>query len=440
MDTAGWNIDGDETAAIFCKTGSVIDGGKNMGKNEKKKQTAGNNLSDTPVSLASLKQAIKSRDREQLIRQLKEGALEETPAEEKIQLCQNVIALRDMRAADQLVKSLGTLTPDMVQIDFRNWKNREFVSKFLEKYKNKFDWKDEQTCEALFETACEVENVEIVGQCIRQKKAIFCYPRLGRESQELFDLISNVKQDDLNSDLIVELFFYAAQTQDGTERLQRLQSMGYDLYETNSDGKRVSDLLSAKIRSGKYPKNKSGEILRGQDKNVLQFLERNAREPEPEEKPKWKKFLPIGIIAAAIILIAAGVFAWQRSRSDTDSDTNTESTGTESTDTDSSAGDTDSDGSYSTDTSLTVENGDTVNIDYTGYVDDVAFDGGSTNGAGADLTIGSGTYIDDFEEQLIGYHVGDTVTVNVTFPEDYGNEELNGKDAVFEVTINGIYE
>ncbi|MBE5955364.1 MAG: hypothetical protein E7253_02815 [Lachnospiraceae bacterium] len=92
------------------------------------------------------------------------------------------------------------------------------------------------------------------------------------------------------------------------------------------------------------------------------------------------------------------------------------------------------------DTALTVEDGDTVNIDYVGSVDGVEFEGGNTNGAGADLTIGSGSYIDDFEEQLIGSHPGDTVEVNVTFPDNYGNEELNGKDAVFTVTVNGIYE
>ena len=66
--------------------------------------------------------------------------------------------------------------------------------------------------------------------------------------------------------------------------------------------------------------------------------------------------------------------------------------------------------------------------------------GVSTNGTGTTLVIGSGSYIDDFEEQLIGSHPGDTVDVNVTFPENYGNEELNGKDALFKVTINGIYE
>lgn len=92
------------------------------------------------------------------------------------------------------------------------------------------------------------------------------------------------------------------------------------------------------------------------------------------------------------------------------------------------------------DTSLEIEDGDKVNIDYVGTVDGVEFEGGNTEGNGADLTIGSGSYIDDFEDQLIGAHPGDTVTVNVTFPEDYGNDELNGKDAVFTVTVNGIYE
>ncbi len=97
-------------------------------------------------------------------------------------------------------------------------------------------------------------------------------------------------------------------------------------------------------------------------------------------------------------------------------------------------------GELSTDSSLTAEDGDTVNIDYVGSIDGVEFAGGSTDGTGTDLTIGSGTYIDNFEEQLIGSHPGDTVDVNVTFPEDYGNEDLNGQDALFVVTVNGIYQ
>ena len=107
-----------------------------------------------------------------------------------------------------------------------------------------------------------------------------------------------------------------------------------------------------------------------------------------------------------------------------------------------SASDTDSDSAgYSTDASLTVEDGDTVNIDYVGSVDGVEFEGGSTQGQGTDLVIGSGSYIDDFEEQLIGAHPGDEVNVYATFPDPYNNNpDLSGKEALFEVTINGIYE
>ena len=96
--------------------------------------------------------------------------------------------------------------------------------------------------------------------------------------------------------------------------------------------------------------------------------------------------------------------------------------------------------SYSTDTSLTVKDGDTVNIDYVGKIDGTAFDGGSTNGQGTDLEIGSGSYIDDFEDQLVGAHPGDEVEVTVTYPDDYGAADLAGKEAVFDVTVNGIYE
>lgn len=91
-------------------------------------------------------------------------------------------------------------------------------------------------------------------------------------------------------------------------------------------------------------------------------------------------------------------------------------------------------------TDAAIKDGDTVSIEYVGTVDGVAFDGGSTNGTPTDLKIGSGSYIDDFEQQLIGHVIGDEVKVEVTFPAEYGNEELNGKDAVFMVNIDGIYE
>ena len=83
-----------------------------------------------------------------------------------------------------------------------------------------------------------------------------------------------------------------------------------------------------------------------------------------------------------------------------------------------------------------IKDGDTVNIDFTGKVDGKEFDGGS--GKGYDLTIGSHSFIDNYEEQLTGHRPGETVEVKVTFPEDYKNEKVAGKDAVFTTVINYI--
>ena len=83
-----------------------------------------------------------------------------------------------------------------------------------------------------------------------------------------------------------------------------------------------------------------------------------------------------------------------------------------------------------------VADGDIANIDYEGFCDGVAFAGGKAEGH--DLTIGSHSFIDTFEEQLIGKNIGDEVEVNVTFPEQYHASELAGKPAVFKVRVNGI--
>lgn len=93
---------------------------------------------------------------------------------------------------------------------------------------------------------------------------------------------------------------------------------------------------------------------------------------------------------------------------------------------------------YEKTTEKKVKDGSFINIDYEGKVDGKSFDGGTATGY--ELEIGSDTFIDGFEDQLIGKKVGETVTVNVTFPEDYTAEEVAGKAAVFTVKINSIDE
>ena len=177
------------------------------------------------------------------------------------------------------------------------------------------------------------------------------------------------------------------------------------------------------------------EILFMNKENRIAARERRAKEREHEAKVVhykkiWSWAGPALIVVVIVGLIIASVL---------DSKRLSVKSASEDTAASSSAS-TSASASLQTDTSLTIEDGDTVNIDYVGSIDGVEFQGGNTKGNGADLVIGSHTYIDDFEEQLIGHHPGDSIDVTVTFPEDYGKDELNGKEALFKVTINGIYK
>ena len=96
---------------------------------------------------------------------------------------------------------------------------------------------------------------------------------------------------------------------------------------------------------------------------------------------------------------------------------------------------------YATSTQVkegTVKEGDNVNIDFVGSIDGEEFEGGSSEGNGYDLTLGSGSMIPGFEDGILGHKVGETFNIKATFPETYGKEKLNGKEADFKITINYI--
>ncbi len=86
----------------------------------------------------------------------------------------------------------------------------------------------------------------------------------------------------------------------------------------------------------------------------------------------------------------------------------------------------------------TVEDGDVINLDFVGYINGETFEGGSSAEGGYDLEIGSGALIDGFEEGLVGAKVGEEVSLDLTFPENY-DEEFAGKDVTFVCVVNSIY-
>lgn len=375
-----------------------------------------------------LEQEMKHHNRDKVVELLKDGALEQVSEEEQQFYCE-LMALRDKRIVTILSKRLSVFDVSMLKMDLNNWNNREYISFVLDKYHSKFNWEDEDVCEEMFAIACKVENKKILRFLIEQKKVVSQYPMLMSGSDSVFKMISKIKLDELDNDLIVEMIVQAATSGKAEERLLTLQRKGVNIATRNEEEKTASEVLEARIQDTRYSKNRSGALKRKQDQAALQYLVRVEKGLiVEEEKTISKKIIVlIGICVLALIVGGTVAIIKYNSADNDEVEESLEDTADESVD-------------YNTDTSLIVEDGDTVNIDYTGYIDGVAFDGGSTDGVGTSLTIGSGSYIDDFEEQLIGHSVGETVTVSVTFPEDYGNEELNGKDAEFEVVINGIYE
>ena len=168
--------------------------------------------------------------------------------------------------------------------------------------------------------------------------------------------------------------------------------------------------------------------MKKENKKLAQ--ERRAKEKKQQKiKEIVVKVCKIGIPSLLLLLVIVLAIVNPFAKTEADGDSGAGANAENTTET----------GTLLTDSSLEIKDGDTVNIDYVGSIDGVEFSGGNTQGAGADLTIGSGKYIDDFEEQLIGAHPGDEVDVYATFPENYGNEQLNGKEALFKVVVNGIY-
>lgn len=87
---------------------------------------------------------------------------------------------------------------------------------------------------------------------------------------------------------------------------------------------------------------------------------------------------------------------------------------------------------------IKAKNGDTVKINYVGKLNGTAFQGGSAEGAL--LELGSGTFIDGFEEQIVGMQLGSSQTIKVTFPSNYGSKELAGKETTFDIKLLNVYQ
>ena len=177
-----------------------------------------------------------------------------------------------------------------------------------------------------------------------------------------------------------------------------------------------------------------------QNKKIAQEKRRIERE-KAEKKAKVVNLLKFWVpVVAVVVIVIVLIWAVATSKGTDGTEAASQTTESQASETQSSDSQTEA-ATLNTETDTVAENGDKVNIDYTGYMDGEKFEGGSTDGQGTDLVLGSGSYIDGFEDGVVGHKVGETFDLNLKFPDDYKtNTELAGKDVTFEVTLNGVYK
>lgn len=180
--------------------------------------------------------------------------------------------------------------------------------------------------------------------------------------------------------------------------------------------------------------------MKKENRKMAQELRAKERAAAARRK-KTQKIVITVLVLVAVAVVAAGIILTSTSVGK-ESSSSSESVVSASASSAGAVTGTSSSSEKKLDTTkgTVVQAGDTINLDYVGSVDGVEFEGGSTQGQGTDLTLGSGTYIDGFEEAVEGHKVGENFDIHVTFPENYGNSDLAGKDAVFNITINGVYK
>ena len=180
--------------------------------------------------------------------------------------------------------------------------------------------------------------------------------------------------------------------------------------------------------------------MKKENRKMAQELRAKERAAAARRK-KTQKIVITVLVLVAVAVVAAGIILTSTSVGK-ESSSSSESVVSASASSAGAVTGTSSSSEKKLDTTkgAVVQAGDTINLDYVGSVDGIEFEGGSTQGQGTDLTLGSGTYIDGFEEAVECHKVGESFDIHVTFPENYGNSDLAGKDAVFNITINGVYK
>lgn len=299
-----------------------------MNKNKKTK---------SEPTLDAFYRAIRTYDRDTVSDLMQHGILNEIPEEEKIPAYRQLLALQNMEIIHMLVKHEGTLDPEIFNKQSESSQSKFFINQCLSKFNKHFTFHNDEVCDTLFTLSCDCGCYAMLNTLIAQKKCQARYPELGSCPLDILKKLKPIPSENLSNDALVSFYFEVVTTNDCERKLEYLNTNGFDLFVKNSAGKSVADLLDARIKENRYPKNRHGSLLQIEDKKMLSKLNKLLYEKTyPEEKHVPSKTIvryaiALGCIALLVIVLCASAAIKSNNAS---SETDTENVSTYVTESD----------------------------------------------------------------------------------------------------------
>lgn len=289
------------------------------------------------LSLDTFYRAIRTYDRNTVLYLLQHGILKEIPEDEKSAAYHQLVSLQNMEIMQAIVKYENSLEPEIFCMQSDSSQSKVFTNQCLTKFCKHFAFQDDAVCDTLFTLACDCGCIAMLNTLIAQKKCVDRYIELGSYSVDILKTIKSIPSETLSDNDLVALYFEATTTSDCERKLDFLNDAGYDLFLKNANEQSVINLLEARIRENRYPKNRHGNLLQIEDKKMLSklnklYCEKMYPEDTNSSNNKWIRYgIALACITLLVIVICASAAIKNNNAS---SETGTESASTYVTESD----------------------------------------------------------------------------------------------------------
>lgn len=270
-----------------------------------------NNKAKPEITLDAFYRAIRTYDRPTVLYLIQHNILKEVPEDEKAATYHQLVALQNMEVMQAIAKYETTLDPDIFVNQSDTSQTKVFINQCLSKFRKQFRLQDDSVCDTLFTLSCQCGCINMLHTLIEQKKCQARYPELGGCPIDILKTMKSVPSETLSDDDLVAFYFAAATSSDCEHKLDYLNTNGFDLFLKNSEDESVIDLLDARIKENRYPKNRHGSLLQIEDKKMLSKLNKMLYEktyPDDKQAPS-KNIVRYAIALACIALVVIVICA-----------------------------------------------------------------------------------------------------------------------------------